>query len=102
MQKLQEDIYPYFGYKIKIFKAKKHQNLFNKEVGIINRVTWTRKMFVQGKIYGVLNNFPFLNNRISELRFSDTKTKTPDSKMYHDPYDVLFYSSYPYLFKMIL
>ncbi|ALA98213.1 hypothetical protein SKUN_001346 [Spiroplasma kunkelii CR2-3x] len=50
MQKLQEDIYPYLGYKIKMFKAKKHQTSLNKEAGIINRVTWIRKMFVQGKI----------------------------------------------------
>ncbi len=77
MQKLQEDIYPYFSYKIKIFKAKKHQTSFNKETVIINSVTWIRKMFVQGKIYGILNNFLFLDKCISELRFSDTKTNTP-------------------------
>ncbi|UNF62195.1 hypothetical protein [Spiroplasma poulsonii] len=70
-----------------MFKAKKHQTSLNKEAGIINRVTWIRKMFVQGKIYGTLDNFPFLDKCISELRFSDTKTNTPDSKMYHDPYD---------------
>ncbi len=100
MQKLQEDIYPYLGYKIKMFKAKKHQTSLNKEAGIINRVTWIRKMFVQGKIYGMLDNFLFLDKCVSELRFSDTKTNTPDIKMYHDPYDALFYSSYPYRFKM--
>lgn len=100
MQKLQTDIYPYLGYKIKMFKAKKHQTSLNKEAGIINRVTWIRKMFVQGKIYGILNNLPFLDKCISELQFSDVKTNTPDSKMYHDPYDALFYSSYPYRFKM--
>jgi len=59
-----------------------------------------KKMFVQGKIYGTLDNFPFLDKCISELRFSDNKTNTPDSKMYHDPYDALFYGSYPYRFKM--
>ncbi len=57
-------------------------------------------MFVQGKIYGRIDNFPFLDKCISKLRFSDTKTNTPDSKMYHDPYDALFYGSYPYRFKM--
>ncbi len=98
MQKLQEDIYTYFGYKIKMFKDKKYQTSFNKEA----RVTLIRKMFVQGKIYCVLDNlqFLFLYKCISELRFSDTKTKTPDSKMYHDPYDDLFYGYYPYLFNM--
>jgi len=30
MQKLQEDIYTYLGYKIKMFKAKKHQTSLNK------------------------------------------------------------------------
>ncbi len=65
MQKLQEDIAPYLGYKIKMFKAKKHQTSLNKEAGIINRVTWIRKMFVQGKVYGVLDNFPFLDKCIS-------------------------------------
>ncbi|AXF95634.1 hypothetical protein [Spiroplasma phoeniceum] len=77
MQKLQEDIYPYLGYKIKMFKAKKHQTSLNKEAGIINRVTWIRKMFVQGKIYCILDNFPFLDKCISELRFSDTKQIYP-------------------------
>ncbi len=102
MQKLQEDIYPYFSYKIKIFKAKKHQTSFNKETVIINRVTWIRKMFVKGKIYGILNNFPFLDKCISEPRFNDTKTNTPpdSKKMYHDPYYALFYGSYPYCFKI--
>ncbi|QED25400.1 hypothetical protein [Spiroplasma citri] len=57
-------------------------------------------MFVQGKIYGILDNFPFLDKCISELRFSDTKTNIPDSKMYHDPYDALLYCSYQYRFKM--
>ncbi len=100
MKKLQEDIYPYFGYKIKMFKDKKNQTSFNKEEGIINRVTWIRKMCVQGKIYGMFDNFLFLDNCISELRFNDTKTKTPDIKMYHDQYDALFYGSYQYRFKM--
>ncbi len=98
MKKLQEDIYPYFGYKIKVFKAKKHQISLNKEACIINRVTWIRKMFVQGKIYGILDNFLFLDKCISELRFNYTKTNTPDIKMYHDTYDALFYCSYPYFF----
>lgn len=57
-------------------------------------------MFVQRKIYGILDNLPFLDKWISELRFIDTKTNTPDSKMYHNPYDTLFYCSYPYFFKM--
>ncbi|WP_374696211.1 hypothetical protein [Spiroplasma endosymbiont of Polydrusus formosus] len=48
-----------------MFKAKKHQTSLNKEAGIINRVTWIRKMFVQGKVYGVLDNFPFLDKCIS-------------------------------------
>ncbi len=85
MQQLQEDIYPYLGYKIKMFKAKKYKTSFNKEKDIINPVTWIRKIFVQGKIYDILNNFPFLDKCISELRFGDTKTNTPDSKMYHKP-----------------
>ncbi|UZQ29199.1 MAG: hypothetical protein OHM56_08240 [Spiroplasma phoeniceum] len=100
MQKLQEDIYPYLGYKIKMFKAKKHQTLLNKEACIINSVTWIRKMFVQGKIYGILDNFPFLDKCISEIRFSDTKTNIHDSKIYNDPYNSLFYGSYQYRFKM--
>ncbi len=78
MQKLQEDIYPYLGYKIKMFKAKKYQTSFNKEESIINRVTWIRKMFVQGKIYCMLDNLRFLDKCISELRFGYTKTNTPD------------------------
>ena len=57
-------------------------------------------MFVQGKIYGILDNFLYLDKCISELRFCDIKTNTPDSKMYHDPYDTLFYGSYPYRFIM--
>ncbi len=59
-------------------------------------------MFVQGKIYGILDNFPFLDKCISELRFNDTKTNTPDIKMYHDQYDALFYGSYPYRFKIVI
>ncbi len=85
-----------------MFKVKKHQTSLNKEVGIINRVTWIRKMFVQGKIYGILDNFPFLDKCLSELRFSDNKINRPDNKMHHDLYNALFYSSYPYRFKMWL
>ncbi len=102
MQKLQEDIYPYLGYKIKMFKAKKHQTSFNKEACIINRVKWIRKIFVQGKIYCMLDNFQFLDNCISKLRFGDNKTNKPDSKMYRDPYNALFYGYYPHFFKIIL
>ncbi len=76
MQQLQEDISPYLGYKIKVFKDKKHQTSFNEETGIINRVTLIRKMFVQGKIYGILNNFLFLDKYISKLRISDTQKNT--------------------------
>ena len=39
MQKLQWDIFPYLGHKIKIFKSKKHQTTLNKEAGI-----WFRKV----------------------------------------------------------
>ncbi|UNF61647.1 hypothetical protein [Spiroplasma poulsonii] len=64
--KIARRYFPYLGYKIKMFKAKT-SDILNKEAGIINRVTWIRKMFVQGKIYGTLDNFPFLDKCISEL-----------------------------------
>jgi hypothetical protein len=43
MQKLQADIYLHLCYKIKIFKAKKHQSSLNKEAGIVKTNHYTMK-----------------------------------------------------------
>ncbi|MFW4371276.1 MAG: hypothetical protein EHV01_004980 [Spiroplasma sp. hy2] len=102
MQLLQKELVSYLGYKIKMFKAIKHQTTLNKDAGLNNRVTWLRKMLSQNKVYGNLEELPYLDQCISELRFGDSKTNIPDSKMYQDPYDALFYGSYPYRFKMSL
>ncbi|WHQ37195.1 hypothetical protein [Spiroplasma sp. SV19] len=100
MQTLQSELYKYIGYKIKMFKAIKHKSTLNKDAGLNNRVTWLRKMFSQNKVYGNLESLPHLDQCLSELKFGDNNTNIPDPKMYQDPYDALFYGSYPYRYKL--